>query len=244
LTDSLTYEELSAAERERIRNEPSGGIGVTDPALQLNVPEGAVLLDGKLYRRDAKGGFVPDELVKTTHKLEDETVRKAFSFAEELSAQMARFRAHTFDEVDALLSVLAQEYKDHRGGQKGNVTLTTFDGLLKVQVAVADHISFGPELQTAKSLVDQCLNEWAADARAEIRAIIQRAFDVDQEGKVNRNELLSLLRLDIADERWQQAMKAIRDSMRIVGSKRYVRFYRRAKTTEAWKPVSLDMAAV
>lgn len=207
------------------------------------LPPGCVMVEGNLYRRDPKGALVPNELIKAQDTLEDETVRKVFGYAEELSAQIQRFKVHTFDDVDLLLAILAQDYKDKRGGQKGNVTLTSFDGLLKVQVAMADLISFGPQLQTAKSLVDQCLNEWAADSRPEIRGIIQRAFDIDKEGKVNRTELFSLLRFEIDDERWLSAMKAIRDSMRVIGTKRYVRFYRREKASDAWTAVSIDVAS-
>jgi hypothetical protein len=209
-------------------------------------PAGCIEVQGHLYRRDPKGALVPDELVKAQDKLEDETVRKVFGYAEELSAQIARFKAHTFEDVDILLAVLAQDYRDLRGehgGRKGNVTLVSYDGLLKVQVAIADLITFGPQLQIAKSLVDQCLNEWAADSRAEIRGIIQRAFDVDKEGKVSPTDLFSLLRYEIEDERWLSAMKAIRDSMKVIGTKRYCRFYRRDRADAKWEAVSIDVAS-
>lgn len=220
---------------------------MTQPAPALAAPTatpGVVVLDGLTYLRDAKGALVPAELVKAAHKLEDETVRKVFGYAQELSAQIARFRAHTFDDVDGLISLLAQEYRDHRGGVKGNITLTSFDGTLRVQVQVAETIAFGPELQIARNLVDECLQDWSSDARPEIRAVIQSAFDTDKEGQVSRTRLIGLLRLDIADERWVTAMDALRDSMRVDGTKRYVRFYRRAKATDRWEAVSIDMAAV
>jgi hypothetical protein len=102
---------------------------------------------------------------------------------------------------------------------------------------------FGPELQVAKTLVDECLREWSAGSRTEIQAIINRAFDVDNQGRINRNDLLGLLRLEIEDERWQEGMRAIRDSMRVVGSKRYVRMYRRADAQAAWTPITIDVAA-
>ncbi|MBI1408153.1 MAG: DUF3164 family protein [Caulobacter sp.] len=206
-------------------------------------PPGCTWVEGHLYRRDAKGALMPDELVNAQDKLEDETVRKVAGYAAELSAQIRRFREHSFDDVDMLLAILAQDYGDLRGGTKGNVTLYSFDGLLKVQVAIADLITFGPQLQTAKSLFDQCMTEWAADSRPEIRGIIQRAFDVDKEGKINRTELLSLLRFEIEDERWLKAMKAIRDSIRVIGTKRYCRIYQRTRATDKWEAVSLDVAS-
>ena len=95
----------------------------------------------------------------------------------------------------------------------------------------------------AKTLVDECLREWSAGSRTEIQAIINRAFDVDNQGRINRNDLLGLLRLEITDERWLDAMRAIRDSMRVVGSKRYVRMYRRSNAKAQWTAVTIDVAA-
>ncbi|WP_375673355.1 DUF3164 family protein, partial [Bartonella sp. CL25QHWL] len=99
-----------------------------------------------------------------------------------------------------------------------------------------------PQLQIAKSLLDECLNEWSADARPEIRAIITRAFNTDKEGKVNRGEIFMLLRLDIDDPRWKEAMRAIRESFRVTTSKEYVRFYERDSLESAWRAVTIDLA--
>lgn len=131
-----------------------------------------------------------------------------------------------------------------RDGWKGNYTLTSFDGRKKVTVQIAERIDFGPELQVAKSLVDECLREWSADSSANLRSIVNRAFAVDQQGKINKAELFSILRLEIEDDRWQRAMKAIRDSMRVTGTKEYVRFYERTTADAPWTAVSLDIAAL
>lgn len=211
--------------------------------MTIFVASGRRDVDGKAYLVNADGGLIPEESVKTVDKLQDELVRKIIGYAIPLSAQIGRFRQHTFDDVDSFVALLEQEYKAKRGGSKGNLTFTSYDGLLKVQVSVAENIVFGPELQIAKGLVDECLREWSQDTRPEIRAIINRAFDVDSQGRINRNDLFSLLRLEIGDERWQSAMKAIKDSIRIVGSKRYVRIYHRASAQDAWAPISIDMAS-
>ncbi|EQB15575.1 DUF3164 family protein [Sphingobium lactosutens] len=200
-------------------------------------------IDGKLYWTNADGGLIPDDVVKPIDKLQDELVRKIIGHALPLSAQIARFRQHSFDDVDALVALLEQEYQAQRGGAKGNLVFTSYDGCFQIKVAVADNILFGPELQVAKGLVDECLREWSADSRTEIRAIITRAFDVDSQGRLNRSALFSLLRYDIGDGRWQSAMKAIRDSIRVVGSKRYIRMYQRANAQAAWEAITIDVAA-
>ncbi|ALJ14238.1 DUF3164 family protein [Sphingopyxis macrogoltabida] len=199
---------------------------------------------GKPYLRDAKGNLVPVETVKATDLLMDETVRKITGFARELSAQMARFKGHTFEDVNSLQALFRQEYDAPLGGAKGNITLTTFDGLQRVQVQVADLIAFGPELQAAKALIDECLVDWSADSHAALRALVSRVFSVEKEGHINRAELFMLMRFEIDDERWVRAMKAIRDSIRVIGSKAYVRFYERGAADEPWQTISIDLARV
>ncbi|MER8814359.1 DUF3164 family protein [Mesorhizobium sp. M0965] len=203
---------------------------------------GKVLVGDKQYMADAKGNLVPVEMIKPSEMLEDETVRTILGYATDLSAQIGRFKEHTFNDLGAFEALLAQEYGASKGGAKGNKTFMTFDGMKMVKVQVADTIDFGAQLQIAKSLIDECLTEWSADSRPEIRAIVTRAFNTDKEGQINRAAIFMLLRLDIGDERWQRAMAAIRDAMRVVGSKIYVRCYERDRLDADWRAVTIDLA--
>lgn len=210
--------------------------------LPAPIPDGRKTVDGREYMPDAKGNLTPVEFIKPQDLLQDEVVRKIIGHAIPLSDQIGRFKAHTFDDIGGFDALLEQEYGTTVGGPKGNKTLMSFDGLYKVQVQVADHIDFGPELQVAKGLVDECLIEWAADARPEIQAIVQRAFNTDKAGQINRSEIFMLLRMDIKDARWQRAMDAIRDAMRVVGSKTYVRCYQRPRLDAPWAAITIDLA--
>ncbi|MFT0861674.1 DUF3164 family protein [Ancylobacter sp. G4_0304] len=212
-------------------------------ASETTLPPGAVEVAGKPYMQDAKGNLVPLSLVKPTDLLMDETVRKMAGYAAELSAQIARFKGHCFDDVGSLQALLAQEYGAVLGGPKGNISLTTFDGTMKVTVQVADQIEFGPELQEAKKLVDECLGEWSEGAGDELRAVVNRAFSVDKEGQINRAELFMLMRVAIEEPRWVRAMDAVRDSIRIIGSKTYIRFHRRDAPDGQWRAIPIDLAA-
>ena len=66
------------------------------------------------------------------------------------------------------------------GGNKGNVTLMSYDGRLKIQRNIAENISFDERLQAAKQLIDECLEEWTEGSRDEIKVIINNAFHVDK----------------------------------------------------------------
>lgn len=200
-------------------------------------------IDGRDYMRDSRGALVPAGLVKPAHLLEDQTVRKIHAFATDISEQVSRFRGHTVDDVVAFIELLSESYGGKRGGAKGNITLTSYDGCLKVVVQAQDIITFGPELQVAKGLVDKCITAWAEGANDNIRALVEHAFDVDKEGKINRAALLQLRRLDIADADWRAAMAALSDAMRVIGSREYVRFYRRDDPKGKWEAITVDLAS-
>ena len=201
----------------------------------ITVPEG--------YLMDSKGRLVPEDIVKDQEKLEDQTVRKILAYAEDLNAQIARFRGHTFDDVSSFMDILAEKYGARRGGTKGNVTLTSYHGCMKVVVQVQDFLTFGPELQIAKQLFDACISQWARDADKNIRALVDHAFQVDKEGRINRQAPFSLRRVDIDDDDWKAAINALNDSIRVQGSREYVRFYKRPDPRGKWAAVTIDLAS-
>jgi hypothetical protein len=203
----------------------------------------AIDVAGEPYLRDAKGALVPLGSVKAADLLMDEAVRKVLGEARAVSALIASFKVDTFEAVSELQALIAQNYGATLGGKKGNITLMSFDGCQKVQVQVSDLLEFGPELQAAKLLIDECLTQWAIGSAIELRSLVNRVFQVDKEGQINRAELFMLLRVEIADERWVRAMDAIRDSIRVIGSRTYVRFYERPAPDAAWRAVTIDLAA-
>jgi hypothetical protein len=204
---------------------------------------GVIEVGGEKFMRDGKGNLMGLGQIKAQRLLEDEMVRKVMGYALDLSAQIARFKGHTFEDVNAFQSLLEQQYGAKAGGAKGNVTFSSFDDTMRVEVKIADQIAFGPELQAAKRLVDECLVEWGADSHAALRSIVTNVFSVEKEGQINRGELFSLLAMEVDDERWQRAMEAIRDSIRVIGTKAYLRFRMRPNANANWSTVTIDLAA-
>lgn len=196
------------------------------------------------YMTNSEGHLVPASMVKPEDKLESELVLDLFSKAHALNQALADFKKLTFNDVQAFLDLLAEKYDCQKGGKKGNMTLTSYDGLTKVQVSVADFIQFGPQLQIAKNLIDGCIKEWGDGGNDNIQALVNHAFRVDKANQVNTQAILGLRKLNIQDAKWKQAMEAITDSMKVIASKQYVRFYQRPSIEAQWKPVSLDIASV
>ena len=199
-------------------------------------------LDG--YTRDAKGHLVPDELLPEHKALEDSTVRTIAAYFLDLHRQVHRFIGHCYEDLHAFDDLLSEKYGlKCRGGAKGNRTYMSYDGTLKVVVQIQDRIAFGPGLQVARDLVEACIAEWSDGARAEIRALVRHAFDVDKEGNVNRQKVFALRDLDIDDERWRQAQQAITDAIRVIGSASYIRCSVRASPQSAWVAITINMTA-
>ena len=196
------------------------------------------------YWQDQHGNLVPDAKVKDIDKLRHQVVTDLCAMAKTSSAALSKFKLDAMQEVAALVSTSMEQYGVKSGGTKGNVTLVSFDGKYKLVRQMQDHIVFGEQLMAAKELIDECVQEWSEGANDNIRVLVGHAFQTDKEGKINTGRVLALRRLAIQDEKWQQAMQAIADSMQTASTKPYIRFYERMDATGEYRPISLDVAAV
>ena len=202
----------------------------------------ALIQDG--YMQDAQGRLVPKGSIRDVDLARDQLVREIAGKAMALQKAMTAFRDDVMGDVAAFVSLSAEQYGAKVGGNKGNLTLTSYDGRFKVQRSIAETLVFDERLQAAKELIDECITEWTEGSRDELKALINDAFQVDKEGRINTGRVLSLRRLKINDDRWQRAMQAVSDSLQVAGSKAYLRIYVRRDGDGKYEPVSLDLAAL
>lgn len=196
------------------------------------------------YLKKANGHLVPESAIKPIDQERDALVKDIVGAAKQLSRRIADFKLSAFGDIAAFVQLSAEQYGAKIGGNKGNVTLISFDGRYKVQRAIAEHITFDERLLAAKVLIDECVQDWISGARKEVIVLINDAFRVDSSGNIRTANVLALHRLEIDDDRWKQAMRAISESLQVVGSKSYVRIYERIGSTDQWAPISLDIAGV
>jgi len=197
------------------------------------VPEG--------YKKDVKGRLIPEDMIKPIDLQRDEVVQEIVAAAKVLRTAITVFKYRTFDDIQAFVDLSAEEYGISIGGNKGNINLISFNGQYKVCRAISEHLVFDERLQVAKELIDACIHRWSEGSNANIQVLVQDAFQTDKQGQINTARVLGLMRLDIQDEQWQQAMIAIKDSMQVAGSKTYVRVYER-QADGHYKPIALDVA--
>lgn len=196
------------------------------------------------YWQDANGTLTPDSKVKDIDKLRHQVVVELCEQAKKQRELLTTFKMQAMSEVAAFVSTSVDQYGVKSGGEKGNVTLTSYDGRFKLIRQMQDKLVFGEQLMAAKALIDECVHAWAEGANDNIKALVNHAFQTDKEGKINTSRVLSLRRIDIRDAKWLQAMQAIADSMQTASTKPYLRLYERNDVTGDYEAISLDMAAV
>lgn len=198
----------------------------------------------KGYMMNASGALVPEAKVKPIDKLRTLVTTSLCEEAKKLNAHMAGVKLESMRMIDEFVEQSLKEYGVAQGGKKGNITLVSFDGRYKVVRQMAETIVFDERLQAAKALIDECIHVWAKGSNANIKVLVNDAFQVDREGKISTGRVLGLRRLDIKDETWTRAMAAISDSMNVASTKPYVRFYERDERSGDYMPISLDVASL
>lgn len=196
------------------------------------------------YWEDAQGNLVPVSKIKDIDKDRSKTVRDLCEQAKKQSAALLGFKLEAMNAVAEFVNRSLQEYDVKSGGQKGNVTLLTFDGRYKIQRQVQENLVFDERLQAAKALIDECIHTWSKGSNDNIKVLVNQAFQVDKSGTINTGRVLGLRALKITDEKWLQAMQAISDSTRVSSTKAYVRFYERDDASGEYTPITLDVAGV
>ncbi|WP_256682436.1 DUF3164 family protein [Klebsiella michiganensis] len=193
--------------------------------------------------KDRKGRLVPINQISDYDLAMDSFVREQVAAAKAKNAELSEFKDRAFNECYAWLDLVAEKFGRTRGGAKGNVTFPTFDGSQQITIRVQETLTFGPELQIAKELFDECVTDWSKGANANLQAIVTDAFQVDKEGQLNTGRILSLRRVKIQDERWIKAMDAISESLQVAMSKTYINFREKDKSGKLVN-IPLDIAAI
>ena len=146
----------------------------------------------KDYMEDAQGRLVPMDLIKEIDKTRDFLVRDLVHQAMVLQDRMIAFKKNAMSEIRCFVELSAMEWNVKIGGKKGNITLYSFDGSYRAQVQVSENMVFDEQLQIAKKMIDECLTKWTRQSSSEIKTLINDAFQVDKEGRINTKRILSM----------------------------------------------------
>ena len=191
------------------------------------------------FRQKANGDLVAIGNIKPLDLLRDEMVAGIVEDGQRVAASIAEYKAGALEEIAGFIELAAMDHGVELGGTKGNVTMMSFDGRYKVIRANAENITFDEQLLAAKALIDECLTDWTKDSSDNIKTIIRKAFETNKAGEISTARVLGLRTLEITDEKWQRAMEAISNAVKVTGSKTYLRLYERDKAGD-YNQISLQ----
>ena len=195
------------------------------------------------YMQDAQGRLIPESKIKKIDVERDRIVKQIVADAKAQSEILKKFKIKTMALIESFSEKSAREYKVSLGGKKGNITLLSYDGKFKIVRSVSEYLIFNERLQIAKELINECIQEWSDGSRDEIKVLINDAFAVNKQGKIDRNRILGLRRLQIKHSKWKKAMDAITESIQVANSKEYIRVYEQ-QADGTYLPINLDLASI
>lgn len=181
------------------------------------IPEG--------YLKNSQGHLVPEGQVKEIDKIRACLVTRLVTDAKQISSNVEKFKAICYQELASFVALAAQEHGVEIGGDKGNVTLTSFDGRFRICRANDDQIEFNESITIARELIFELIKQWSEGSNANIVAIVHKAFETDKNGHLSVAKIMSLKSVQIDDAQWKKAMDIIGASIQVWQTKTYIRFY-------------------
>jgi hypothetical protein len=216
----------------------------TDEPASAPAPAATMPLTGATIV-NALGYAVAVEHVPGRRLLEHQTVGTLIEKAAALRLAMEAFKQAAYADIDAFKEILFAQYGARVGGSKNGIKLHSFDMKQRVEVSSATTVTFGPELDAAKALVDECLERWLSEGSNQyVRTIVMDAFKVGDGGSISPDRVLALRQYEIPDAQWQRAMTAIDEARRAAESRRFIRFHTRETPDGEWKQIVLDASRV
>lgn len=196
------------------------------------------VVDGRMA--DCDGNLILVTNLHDADLLEHDMVLSVACIWEDLSAKIARFKQHNFDDATTFVDILFDRYAAKRGGSEGNMTFTTVDRKYKLQVAIQKAIAFGPEIEVAKTKMLAAVKEMSDSG--DLETIVTATF-TQIDGKLRVAEILRLRNYKISNATWNEAVEIINAAIEVISAKKQIRLYKRNEQGQ-YDAVPLNIAAI
>lgn len=191
------------------------------------------------YRENSLGHLVPEVNISEIDKLRDDFVKNLVQHAKVTSKAVEFFKSSSMSEISNFVELAAMEHGVVIGGNKGNLSLTSFDGKYRVMRAIDEVIGFNEGMTSARELIFRCIERWSTGADPHLTTLVTRAFETDHNGHLSTSRILALRSYEIDDDDWKTAMDMIGKSILVQATVHYLRFYERDANGK-WNQISLD----
>ena len=188
---------------------------------------------------DGRGQEVPGSYVKAYDKARDRAVRRVLAGALKLRAQMEAFMADAVKTMDGLAAM-----KESLGA-RGNFSARSFDALIEVTIKQQYNVRLDGRVQKARELMLEYATrelERAGKGAFLLQQMIDAAFKPDRNGFLPRSEINKLMTYKVADEKWNEGVRLLKEAITTEAGKRYLNITRRSSLQDDFRIVRLDIA--
>lgn len=189
---------------------------------------------------DPKGNEIPAIYVPELDKKKDKFASKIVAKAEALNKKLTEFKQMLVEGGDEIWAEM-QEAEGVRTGKKG-YSISSFDKNIKIEMNQSERIEFDDQIEIAKALINEYLDEKLNDTDADLKALVHHAFET-RSGQLDTKRVIGLFKLKINHSKWIRAMEIIKKSMSSNLSKRYVNIFVKNANGE-YKDVKLNFSAL
>jgi hypothetical protein len=198
----------------------------------------------ELTMTDSMGVEVPVRYIPKHDRDCDRIVQRTLKRWIRARANLEKVMADTLSDLEQVLDI-----RDDAGiaaSQKGNLQVSSFDGLTTVQLKVQYNIRLDERVSQARDMMLEYARGLAKQIEGDdgqaLLAIIDETFQANRSGSLSTTKVLSLLRLDIKAKAWREAAKLLSDSIKTTRGKSYLRVEQRPTRQHDPVPIRLDIA--
>lgn len=193
---------------------------------------------------DSMGAAVPVRHVSKYDRMRDAAVRRIYARFSKARQALEKVMAESLADLDAVAKARGAAGID--SGAKGNMQVSSFDGLITVGLNVRYDIHLDERAVRARELMFACARRIAdklnSDEAKLLEVLIDEAFQPTRSGALPVARVLSLMRREVNDPDWKEAKRLLADSMETSRGKSYLRVEARPDRQHDPIPVRLDIA--
>jgi hypothetical protein len=209
-----------------------------------SVPSVPFAFEKKPEYLNSKGQTVPAELMKDKNIARQAICDDILPHAQRAASELLALRNKIVKTLREYKQWDAEKY-GVKIGEKGNVSVTSFDGNTRVQLRSHPTVVYSEQsIEVAKELMGQVIDENTSSVMQDLRRLFNDAFTPKKDG-LSLVSITTLMSYDIPDARWQRGVKALEEGREVMDRAFYVEVStRNANAQNQWIPIPLDIAKV
>lgn len=186
--------------------------------------------------------------LKSYEAHKNKVVTRLVKLAKAQEEKLAKLKREALDEIQALYDEMLEIGGLVRDDHKGNLTLTTEDGLYRLRFKIAERYHFNELAEAAEERLKRFLDNMVKKNKRKDFELIQALLERNAAtGKLDPRSVQKLYRYedDFEDEDWKEAIRLFKQAYEVEGTKAYVGFYAKdSQEQNAWDTVLLNFSAV